>query len=302
MKSLKKEGEGYLRQGDYASAEKAFLAALAEAEKSHQPNAYTILQLKVVGVFYFAMGQLPKAEDYLKRALSFERLRFGPESLEICSGLNLMGLLSHVMQQYEAAEHAYQEALQIQEKTAFAKVPEANSRTFHMSLHHLAMVYCTQGRGTEALSLCKQASDRIGKISGPGGRDLSIDFQNIAVNCCLEGRQNEAFQTCQWMLDLCFRELQREFLGIIIEKGGLGSLGARPDHLKQDEETLEYLYHEVWRPVEQYQKSTVTAPSGKGISPKQRKESVTTPTVELPQPDSEDYWRPGSRESGRNES
>ncbi len=287
MMQHRKKANAALRKHDYTAAEKAFRAALEEAETGHQPNAYAVLQLKTLGVFYFSRGRLEEAEDYLQRALTAERQLFGPESLEICNGLNLIGLLYHVRKRYDRAEEAYKEALQIQERAAFARIPETNSKTFHMSLHHLAMVYCAQEKLEKALDICRQASERIGKITGPGGRNLAIDFQNVSVNCCIEGRQTEAFETCQWMLDLCFKELQREFLGCVIDEGGLGQLGAKPSHLSADGDSLAYLYHEVWRPAEIYR----VAPNQ--IRP-QDKFSEQAPGQSM-NPDHEDYWRPEKR-------
>jgi tetratricopeptide (TPR) repeat protein len=287
MMQHRKKADAALRKHDYAAAEKAFLAALEEAESGHQPNAYKVLQLKTLGVFYFSRGRLEEAEDCLQRALASERQLLGPESLEICSGLNLIGLLYHVRRRFDRAEEAYKEALEIQERAAFSRIPEANSKTYHMSLHHLAMVYCTQGKVEQALGICRQASERIGKITGPGGRNLAIDFQNVSVNCCAEGRQTEALETCQWMLDLCFKELQREFLGNVVDQGGLGQLGAKPSHLPADVDSLAYLYHEAWRPAEIYRQ----APGQVQPQEKSREDAPGQPMS----PDREDYWRPEKR-------
>ncbi len=287
MMQHRKKADAALRKHDYAAAEKAFLAALEEAEKGHQPNAYVVLQMKTLGVFYFSRGRLEQAEEYLQRSLALERQLFGPDSLEVCSALNLVGLLYHVRQKYDRAEEAYKEALEIQERAAYSRIPEANSKTFHMSLHHLAMVYCTQGKVEQALVICRQASERIGKITGPGGRNLTIDFQNVSVNCCAEGRQTEAFETCQWMLDLCFKELQREFLGYVIDEGGLGRLGSKPSHLSADGDSLAYLYHEAWRPAEIYRQ----APGQ--VQPREKHQDDAA--GQTMSPDHEDYWRPEKR-------
>ncbi|KXK28122.1 MAG: Tetratricopeptide repeat protein [Candidatus Hinthialibacteria bacterium OLB16] len=284
MMENRKAGEKSLRKGDYTKAEESFLAALREAETAHQPNAYTIHQLKTIGVFFFALGRLPEAENYLSRALTQERLLLGAESLEICSSLNLIGLLYHVMQDYSRAESAYREALEIQEKAAFAKVPKANTKIYHMSLHHLAMVYCFQRRIDDALEVCRQASDRIGNITGPGGRNLAIDFQNIAVNCCAEGHETEALETCQWMLDLCFQELQREFLKHVIGEGGLGRIGFKPSHLPSETDALANLYREAWRPAPIYRQD-------KGSSRSKRAAKESSKPSDLPA-EHEDYWRP----------
>lgn len=284
MMKSRKSGESYIRKGEYQKAEESFLAALKEAETAHQPNAYTIHQLKTVGVFHFALGRLAEAESHLSRALSLERLLLGPDSLEICSSLNLIGLLYHVMQDYSRAESAYKEALEIQEKAAFSKVPKGNSKTYHMSLHHLAMVYCSQGRIEEAFEICRKASDRIGKITGPGGRNLAIDFQTLSVNCCAEGRQSEALETCQWMLDLCCQELQREFLGQVIGDGGLGRIGFKPSHLPSESESLAYLYHEAWRPAPIYRKDKRVSKSKSSAKESDNSEESAV--------ESEDFWRP----------
>lgn len=287
MMQHRKKADASLRKRDFAAAETALLAAVAEAETSPQPNAYKVLQLKTLGVFYFSRGRLEETEEYLQRASAAERQLYGRDSLEVCSGLNLLGLLYHVRKRYDRAEEAYLEALEIQKRAAFSRTPEANSKTYHMSLHHLAMVYCTQGKVEQAIDLCRQASERIGKISGPGGRDLTVDFQNISINCCAEGRQREALETCQWMLDLCFKELQREFLGNVIDEGGLGQLGVKPSHLSAEVESLALLYHEVWRPGEIHRE----APGQIQVQEPPRKDA---PGQSMG-PSSEDFWRPEKR-------
>ncbi len=287
MMQHRKKADAALRKHDFAAAEKAFLEALDEAVTGPQPNAYAVLQLKTLGVFYFSRGRLEEAEDYLQRALATERQLLGSGSLEICSGLNLIGLLYHVRQRFDRAEEAYKEALEIQERAAYARVPGASAKTYHMSLHHLAMVYCSQGKVEQAVGICQQASGRIGQIAGPGGRNLAVDFQNLSVNCCAGGRPDEALETCQWMLDLCFKELQREFLGSVIDEGGLGQLGAKPSHLSVEVDSLAYLYTEVWRPAGSYSQ----APGQTQSLEKSREETPGQPIS----PDHEDFWRPEKR-------
>lgn len=283
MMRRKKAGQDFLRRGDAVSAEKAFLDALTEAEKFHQPNAYTMLMLRTVGVYYFALTQFDRAREYLLQSLALERQLYGSESLEAASGLNLMGLLYQYMEDYERAEAAYVEALAIQQKAAFARYPGASSKTHHMSLHHLSIVKCLQGRFEEALHLCQQAAEEVGRIVGPGGRDLSSEFQNLSVGCCLGGRHVDGLATCRWMLNLCAQELQREFLGSVVREG-LGGISDRPAHLSPEDDLLVHLYHEAWRPAEI---GRVAPTAGGKPAPGPEKDEGTVG------PEGQDLWRPG---------
>lgn len=247
MMRRKGAGKDSLRKGDFAAAETDFLAALAEARKFHQPNAYTVLMLRTVGVYYFALTRFAEARDYFLESLTIERQIFGAESLEAASGLNLMGLLYQFVEDYDRAEEAYTEALAIQKNAAFAKIPSTSTKTHYMSLHHLSIIKCIQGKSGEALRLCQQASEEVGRILGPGGRDLTSEFQSLSVECCHGGRHHDGLATCRWMLNLCAQELQREFLGAVICAGS--GIRNRPAHLSPESDILAYLYEEAWRPA-----------------------------------------------------
>ncbi|MBN2330078.1 MAG: tetratricopeptide repeat protein [Candidatus Omnitrophica bacterium] len=251
-------GRQKCKDGRYDEAEQLFQMALREAEGESSPNVYEARQLKTLGVFYFARSRFGEAEPLFKRSLEIEKSLLGPHDLEICKSLNHLGLLYQVAGQFYEAEKIYKQAIQILEKAPFQKNPSVDSKLHHLSLHLLAMVYCSLGRQDEAFELCMQASQEIGRYAGPGGKDISMGIHDVAVKYCDNDPDPEVRKTCGWLLQVFFEQLQTEFLGAVVQPEDRKYREIKPKK-GTFADTHEVLaeYDEAWRPASIYRSDTL---------------------------------------------
>ena len=283
-------GQQKCKDNRYAEAESLFRMALQEAESIPSPSAYEAQQLKTLGVFYFAMNRFADAKPLLERSLEIEKTLLGSMDLEIAKSLNHYGLLHHLQGDYANAEQIYKQALTILEKAPFQRKPSIDAKLHHLTLHLLAMVYCSEGRQDEAFQLRKQASEQIGTHTGPGGKDLAMGLHDVAVRYCDNDPNPEVRKTCGWLLHVFFDQLQNEYLGTTIDREGREFREMQPVK-GMFAETHELLasYDEAWRPSAIYRNETL--PEGfqqsKGRLPNRRKE------MDLNLVDTrEEEWRP----------
>lgn len=251
-------GRQKCKDGKYEDAEQLFKMALQEAQTTASPNGYEAQQLKTLGVFYFALGRYEEAEPLLKRSLEIEKSLLGPNDVEISKSYNHLGLLYHINGQFPKAEQAYKRALEILEQAPYQRRPGGDAKLHHLSLHLLAMVYCSEGRQSEAFEFCKQASETIGKVAGPGGKDLSMGIHDVAVKFCDNDPNPEVRKTCGWLLHVFFDQLQTEFLGAIIdhpERKYREIVPQKGMFAKTHEELA--AYDEAWRPAAIYRNETL---------------------------------------------
>src|SRR5687767_8975309 len=86
-----REGRQLLEQGPYAEAEKAYLLALAEAEKFGPEDRRLALSLNELAVLYNATGRLSEAERLYHRSLSIWEKK--SERIELATLLNNLARL-----------------------------------------------------------------------------------------------------------------------------------------------------------------------------------------------------------------
>lgn len=246
------------KNGAFDEAEQLFKMALQEAKKLPAPNAYESLQLKSIGIFYFALNRYDEAEPFFKRSLEIDKALLGATDLEICKSLNHLGLLYHMQGKYALAEETYKQSLAIIEQAPYQKRPSADAKLHHLSLHLLAMVYCSEGKQNEAFTLCHQASQTFGKQTGPGGKDISMGIHDVAVKFCDNDPNPEVRKTCGWLLHIFFDQLQTEYLGTIIahEDVKYREIVPQKGMFASTHEVLAS-YDEAWRPSAIYRNETL---------------------------------------------
>src|SRR5579872_3431949 len=93
----------YRRKGASREAEKAALAALAEAEKSGRPNEL-VLSCNGVGALYYEAGRYADAEKQFQRALSVQASSSLDYDPEVARARNNLGLVYLRMGRLEEAE------------------------------------------------------------------------------------------------------------------------------------------------------------------------------------------------------
>jgi len=249
MVQRQEAGKQRFKEGHYSEAERCFQAAIKEAEKFQAPNEYLARQMKNLGVFYFALGELENAEPLFKQSLAMERELHGLTSLEVCKSLNHLGLLYQIHEKYAQAEETYEQALKIVEQASFLRYPEVDSKLHYLSLHLLAMVYCAQDKQDAAIEMCNKAAGKITRNAGWGGKEIAMDIHDVAVNYCNRERLLEAKKACDWLLKSFSEQLQTEFLGSISKEGRRErrEIEVETNRLKAIHE-MASAYEDVWRP------------------------------------------------------
>src|SRR5579872_7105092 len=107
-----------LRQrGEYAEAEKAALAAVAEAEKSGREDLSLATSWNNLGAVYCDMGRYAEAEKLFQRAVDlWDKLIYSVHP-QLPQGLNNLGVLYLRTGRLKEAEPLLQRVLDIREKT-----------------------------------------------------------------------------------------------------------------------------------------------------------------------------------------
>src|SRR5690349_10457689 len=83
----------FRRQGAFAEAEKAAIAALRAAEESGQPDADLAKCWNNLGALYFDTGRYTEAETLFKRSADLWEKLVGPEQSEFAQGFNNLAIL-----------------------------------------------------------------------------------------------------------------------------------------------------------------------------------------------------------------
>ncbi|MFQ5929483.1 MAG: tetratricopeptide repeat protein, partial [Acidobacteriota bacterium] len=109
-------GKSALRAGQYAEAEKMFLAALEEAEKLGSEDPRLAMSLENLANLYRVRGRYAAAEPLYRRLLVIREQTMGPEHPYLATSLNILGKLYHAQGKYRTAEPLYRRALAIVEK------------------------------------------------------------------------------------------------------------------------------------------------------------------------------------------
>ena len=93
------EGKQLRQQGRYAEAEKAYLLAVAEAEKLGPENRHLALSLNELAAWYHATGRLSEAEPLYRRALTIWEKLSEPQQVAIV--LNNLARLCLDLEKYD---------------------------------------------------------------------------------------------------------------------------------------------------------------------------------------------------------
>src|SRR5882762_8224458 len=99
------------QQGAYAEAEKAALAAVAEAEKSGDEDGNLANSWNNLATAYYDTGQYLEAEKFFQRTIHLWEQLFAPDSVEAAKGLNNLAVLYVKMSRFKEAESLLLRAL-----------------------------------------------------------------------------------------------------------------------------------------------------------------------------------------------
>src|SRR5579859_75486 len=114
-----------LRQrGAFAAAEKAALAAVAEAQKPGQEDAHLVKSWNALATIYYDTGRYAEAERFFQLADQLWERLYGSDSLEMAQGLNNLAVLYVKTSRFKEAESMLLRTLAIREKTLSPEHPD----------------------------------------------------------------------------------------------------------------------------------------------------------------------------------
>lgn len=176
-------GKKAVQEGLYADAERAYLAALKEAEGfgPQDPRfAQTLYDLAALyydlAALYRIQAKYAEAEPLLKRALAILEDVLGPEDQNVATSLNALAGVYAILGNFADAEKLYKRALAIQEK--LLRPDEAEIAN---SLDGLALVYTVQSKYFDAEQLYKHALAIREKVFGPDHPAVANSLSSLAL-------------------------------------------------------------------------------------------------------------------------
>lgn len=119
-----KDGELAMRNGQWASAEKMFSAALKEAEKSSEIDMRLGTSLYNLGEFYRARCNYPKAIELLSKAAKVQAKVPDYPVLRYATTLNELADIYVIEKNYPKADELYKKQMSILEKATGSKDAE----------------------------------------------------------------------------------------------------------------------------------------------------------------------------------
>ena len=141
-------GRDAYEQGNYAEAEKQWVAALQEAEKFGPEDSRLATSLNSLANLYWDQGKYGEAEPLFKRALAIREKALGPEHSDVATTLKDLAILYLDQLRYGEAEPLFKRSLEITEK---ALGPEHLDVAF--SLENYAYLLRRTGREEEAAKM-----------------------------------------------------------------------------------------------------------------------------------------------------
>lgn len=180
-------GQQALARGDYAEAERLFLAASDRASRFGAEDARSALTWYQLAQAEQAQRKFDQAELHYGQALTRLQQVKGEAHPEVAAVLNNLGVLHRLHGQYAEAEPLLKRALAIKEQALGAGHPDVA-----LSLNNLAMVYDTQGRYDQAEPLYRRALAIRTQALGPAHADTAKSRRDYAALLRKMKRDREA--------------------------------------------------------------------------------------------------------------
>jgi tetratricopeptide (TPR) repeat protein len=180
-------GTAALQEGKYQEAEKSFLAAKKECEKSVARYGHYATTLLNLGQLYDKMDRVPDSEKAYKEALAIFEKSYGLSSAE--DGKTLHGLAETYRHhnKYNEAMPLFQRALKIRNNLIPTHPDTADT------LNGLADVYRHQGKNLEALPLLQRALDIRKEAFGATHSKTAKSLDNLSSCYAALGKYDMAF-------------------------------------------------------------------------------------------------------------
>jgi len=132
-------------------------------------------------------GKNKEAAENWERFIKLAEKNFGPFHPVIAPGLNTLGYLYYVQNEYNKAEHLYIRSLAINEKALGPVHPNVA-----LSLNNLALIYSKQGKYSKSEPLYIRSLAIYEKALGPDHPDVARSLNNLALLYNGQGKYGKA--------------------------------------------------------------------------------------------------------------
>jgi tetratricopeptide (TPR) repeat protein len=157
--------------------------ARIDAELAKQPAIQATL-IDTIGTVYMALGLYNRARPLLERAVATRRTLAGADQLALSDSLSHLGDLLASQAEFEAAEKAYREAIQIQSATANDSRSQVK---LAIALYGLGTLLFQQGKYAEADRTLRQTLEWQHKLYGVAHGDIARTLKDLARIINAEG-------------------------------------------------------------------------------------------------------------------
>jgi CHAT domain-containing protein len=141
--------------GDYANAEKSFLAIENDFSGGQKKTPEYAGVLNQLGILYVQMGKMDKVEEILKGSMSVYEKRYSKNNIYYAKVANDLGNFYRINARYGDAEKALTTALSIREELLGVNHP-----MYIRSLEDVAILYWKSGKTDKAYTSFKQVMDK----------------------------------------------------------------------------------------------------------------------------------------------
>jgi tetratricopeptide (TPR) repeat protein len=179
-------GKEHFQKGDYAAAQKRFLAALELARDSNGPPSEMAIILGSLGQIHLGQSQLKEAAEYYEQALRVAR-KSPLESRIKATVLVGAATLYTQMRRYDLAETLLQESVGLT-RQAFGEQSAQNAN----ALKQLGILYGLTGRLPDAEKLLKRALGVQDALANGNAADTAAILSSLASVYTLRGKWGQA--------------------------------------------------------------------------------------------------------------
>ena len=164
------------RQGDFAGAEKAARAAVAEAQKSAREDSQLAKSWNDLATICYDTGRYAEAEKLFQLAAQLWERLYGSDTVEAAQGLNNLAVLYVKTSRFKEAESLLLRALAIREKALSPEHPDVAE-----TADNLGQVYRALGRYADAEPLYRRSLAILEKAQPAQGATLARSLKTYAA-------------------------------------------------------------------------------------------------------------------------
>ena len=251
-----------VRLGDRANGEKTLLESLELYEKALKPgNPMLVKPLSTIGSFYREAGDLPRARDFMDRAISIARANEKADPLELATTLLFSARLRVLEKDLTNAERELVESLAIREGILGSEHIDVRD-----TLNTLARLYAIRGVMPKAIETQARAN-RIGEQHLAINLNFGTEHQRLSLASLLSADLDQTLALHSQLGESDPRLIEMAASMLIQRKGRVldataGSLAASRTHLKPQDLSLLTQYNDI---AAQYSALMVSGPRASGV-------------------------------------